>query len=227
MPFLDDSGPRPEQERGLLWRSIALIGEQLERIVLLNILWALQLVPFLAAWAFPSLPFWLRTLFMLYSAFAFIPATATLFAVLDQVNEGLPLDVEMIKAGFRAQFVPSLTKLLPLYSLFYWLALLSVFAAQNEILFLDAVTRLLILLLAVFSVYWGGALVSEPHLSAPKIFTASMRLFWLKPGPTLLGALLCLIALALGLISIGGIFLIVPVLIVLIQIQLYRSVKPH
>lgn len=226
MPFLDDSGPRPEEERGILWRSTALIGEQLERMVLLNIVWALQSVPFLIAWAFPNLSAWFRIVFMLYSAFAFIPATAALFAILDQVSNGFPLDFEMASENFRAQFVPSLLKLLPLYSLFYWLSLLSTIAAQNKIIFVDAFARLLILTLAVFSVHWGGFFIHAPHLSALKIFTASMKLFWLKPGPTLLGALLCLIALVIGFISIGGMFLIVPILVVLIQIQLFHSVEP-
>jgi hypothetical protein len=223
MPFLDDSGPRPEEERGILWRSTALIGEQLERMILLNIAWAIHSAPVIVAWAYPNFPSWLRVAFLLYSAFAFIPATATLFASLSQVCDGIPLDFEMVTTNLREQFAPSFLKLLPLYSLFYWLYLLSTFAAQKNFLLLDVFSRLLILTLAVFSVHWGGLFVQAPHLSALKIASASAALFWRKPAATLLTALLCFIALIIGIISIGGMFLIVPVLIALIQIQSYRN----
>ena len=224
MPFFDDSGPRVEDERGLFWRSTSLIGDQLERMVALNITWALQTAPLLAAWAVPNLPGGLRLALVFYSALALIPATAVLFDVLVRTNEGIPLSPELAWESLKAQFVPSLLKLLPLYSLFYWLGLAAWWAGQNAWLWLDVLARLLLLLAALLSLYWGSLFVRRPQLAAHTILLQSARLFWRRPGPTLLAALLSLLTLAIGIVSIGGMFLIVPVLLVLIQVQLYATI---
>ena len=226
MPFFDDSGPRPEEERGLLWHSVALIGDQLERMILLNIAWAVQLLPALAAWAFLGLPGWLRIVLTTYTAFAFIPASAVLFDSLAQTSQGVPLSLDFVKSSLKTQFKPSLVKLLPLYSLFFWLVMGATLAAQNKLLVLDVLARASMLFLALFSLYWGTLFVYQPHASSVKLFSASARLVWRRPGKTLLAGLISLLALVLGVISIGGLFLIVPVLVVLIQVQLYHAVHP-
>lgn len=226
MPFFDDSGPRPEEERGLLWRSIALIGDQLERMILLNIAWAVQLLPALAAWAFPGLPGWLRIGLTTYTAFAFIPATGVLFDTLAQTSQGVPLSLDLVKSSLKTQFKPSLVKLLPLYSLYFWLVMGATLAAENNLLVLDVLARAGLLFLALFSLYWGTLFVVQPQASPVQLFTASAHLVWRQPGKTLLAGFLSLLALVLGVISIGGLFLIVPVLVVLIQVQLYHAVHP-
>lgn len=225
MPFFDDTGANPEAERHPIWRSFALVRDQLERMVALNIAWAMQGVPLLVSWAFPQIPAELKILLALYSAFALVPATATLFAALNQTSDGIPLDVPLIGACLKEQFRPSLLKLLPLYSLFYWLALGAYFAAAGEVLILDVLARLAILVLAVFSIYWGPLLVSKPELSAWGVLLQSVQCFWRSPSQTLLIGFVCLLALLLGIISVAGLFLIVPVSIALFQIQLYRSIR--
>jgi hypothetical protein len=225
MPFFDDSGPRPEEEHGLLWRSAALIGDQLERMILLNIFWAAQLLPALAAWAFGGLPVWLRIAFTLYTALALIPATAVLFDMLTQTARQVPLSIEMAKESLKTRWKPAFMKLMPLYSLFFWLGLAASLDSQNNIQMLDVTAQLGLLFLALFSLYWGALFTVHPEDSLIKIFTASVRQVWRKPGQTLLAALLTLAALILGVISIGGIFLIVPVLVVLIQVQLFQTVN--
>ena len=210
MPFFDDSGPRPEEERNPLWRALAVVRDQLERMMLLNLFWSVQTVPLIIAWAFPQIPAGVRLLLTFYTAIALLPATATLFAVLVQVS--------------LEQMRPSFTKLLPLMSLFYWLAWGATIAAANQLLILDVLARLTLLLLAVTALYWGPLLVTAPELSVWGILRQSATQFWRTPAPTLLIALACLFALLLGAVSIAGLFLIVPVLVVLMQVELYRAV---
>ncbi len=223
MPFFDDSGPKPEQERNIFWRSISLVGDQLERMVILNIAWSVQSLPALVAWVIPALPDGVRIALTLYSAVAFLPATMVLFAALNDTNKGTPLSLDMAKEVFKLYWLDSYLKLLPLVSLFYWLWLGASIAEQNMWLIIDVLARLLILCLAVIAIYWGPLLVNKRQLSALGIFVESIRLFWRKPARTLFASALCFIAILIGVISIGGLYLIVPVLLALIQIQNFNS----
>lgn len=223
MPFFDDSGPRPEQERSPIWRSFALVKDQLERLVLVNLLWALQTIPLWVALAFDQIPVWFRVGLSLYTAIALAPATAALFAVVADLSDDVPVDRDMLWNHFKAQVKPAFLKLLPLLSLFYWTGLLAGYAAAQDWLIVDTLSRMVFLLLLVFSMYWGPLLVQEPKLQAWGILYKSARRFWKRPGPTLLMGLICLLAMALGIVSIAGFMLIVPALIALFQVQLNRS----
>lgn len=223
MPFFDDSGPLPEQERSPIWRSFALVKDQLERLILVNLLWALQTVPLLAALAFQTIPPALRVALSLYTAIVLAPATAALFALAAEISDGIPLDGGMLWSHFKAQVGPGFLKLLPLLSLFYWTGLLAGYAAGQGWLIVDTAARLVFLLLLVLSLYWGPLLIYEPQLQAWGILHRSALCFWKRPGQTLLMGLACLLALALGVISIAGFMLIVPVLVALFEVQLYRS----
>lgn len=225
MPFFDDSGPRPEEERNPVWRAFALLGDQLERLVLLNIVWALQLVPLIVSWAFPQIPAALRLVLTLYTVFALIPATGMLFGVLHETSNGVPLDFDLLRATLKEQFTPSLVKLLPLWSLFGWLAIGASAASARGWLLFDALARLLILLLAVVALYWGPLMIAEPERSAVGILRQSVHLFLRKPAPTLVTGIVCLAAALLGTVSVAGLFLIVPVAVGLMQIQLLRAHK--
>lgn len=223
MPFLDDSGPRPEEERSPIWRSFALVKDQLERLIVLNLLWVLQCVPLFVAWAV-SMPAWLRALLTLYTIAALIPATGLLFALTERVSQGVPLDKDLVLETLRETWKASLTRLLPLYSLFAWLGWAAYFSGQRGWLLPDALARLLFLLLLVVSLYWGGLFALRPDLGFLGMLRGSVRLFWHRPGRTLLMGLASLLAGLLGIVSIAGFFLIVPVLLALFQIQLYHSV---
>lgn len=224
MPFFDDSGPRPEEEHNPVWRSLALVRDQPERMVALNIGWAVQSVPLLVSWALPQLPLWLRVGLSFYTAAAMIVATAVLFAILHETSSGVPLEWDLVKTAVTANVLPAFSKLLPLFSLFYWLALASAWLAGRQLLLPDALVRLAMLLLGVVALYWGPLSAAEPALTSVGIFKQSVRLFWQSPGATLQVGAACLAALVLGIISIAGFFLIIPALIALMQIQLYRSV---
>ncbi len=224
MPFFDDSGPRPEEEHGPIGRSFALVKDQLERLVLLNILWALQCVPLMVGWAF-EMPLPLRIGLTLYTAFALVPATGTLFAVVAEVSESIPLDKDVILNSLKEQFKPSLLKLLPLLSLFGLLVLAVTFFDGQGWLIPDTLARLLILLLVVVSLYWGPLLIYKPELSALGILRRSIQLVLKVPSRTIMTGLVCLLAIILGAISIIGFVAIVPVLVALFQVQLYRFLR--
>ncbi len=224
MPFFDDSGPRPEEEHGPIGRSFALVKDQLERLVLLNILWALQCVPLMVGWAF-EMPLPLRIGLTLYTAFALVPATGTLFAVVAEVSESIPLDKDVILNSLKEQCKPSLLKLLPLLSLFGLLVLAVTFFDGQGWLIPDTLARLLILLLVVVSLYWGPLLIYKPELSALGILRRSIQLVLKVPSRTIMTGLVCLLAIVLGAISIIGFVAIVPVLVALFQVQLYRFLR--
>jgi hypothetical protein len=160
----------------------------------------------------------------LYSAFALAPATAAVFFTLAQVDRGLPLDLALIAGSLKEGFRPAFLVLLPLFSLFYWLALAAGFAAGQGWPVPDVAARLGILLLGTTALYWGPISAAHPHLLPWDVLARSMRLFWRAPGPTLLTGAVCLATATLGVISIAGFFLIVPVLVALFQTQLHRSV---
>jgi hypothetical protein len=227
MPFFDDSGPRPEEEHNPLWRSFALLKDQLERFLLVNVLWACQTIPLLVALTFDQMPLWLRITLSLYSALILPAATVALFAVVSDLSDGLPLEAEMLWSHFKSQIKAGFLKWLPLISLFYWLALLAGYAAAQGWLIVDTLARLTFLLLLVFSLYWGPLLVYEPQAQAWTILCRSVQLFWKNPAQTLLVALGSLLALTLGVLSIGGFLLIVPALIALFQIQLYQFMRAN
>ena len=170
------------------------------------------------------MPPWLRLLLTLYSVVALIPATGLLFELTGQLSQGVPLDKDLVLAGLKETWKPSLFKLLPLYSLFGLLGWAAYASGQQGWLLPDALARLLVLLLAVVSLSWGGLFALREDLAFTGMLAQSVRLFWRRPGRTLVMALVSLLTLLLGVVSIAGFFLIVPVLLALYQVQLYHSV---
>src|SRR5690606_36359462 len=81
MPFFDDTGIQTEVERGPLWSAFATFASQLERMVVLNLAWAMQLMPLIIALAFYRLPEPVRVALVIYTLAALPPATAALYGV--------------------------------------------------------------------------------------------------------------------------------------------------
>lgn len=223
MPFFDDSGPKPEEERNIFWRSTALVGDQLEKMVFLNLIWSAQTLPAVIAWAIPALSAGLKLAMVMFTAVMLIPMTGFLFAMLDETSQGTPLDLDLARMCFRRVWLRSFIVLLPLFSLFYWLWLAATMAGSTNLVLVDAAARLGILILAVLSIYWGALFAADTGLGPIGVLKKSVILFWQRPGATLVSSFLCLLALLIGIISIGGFYLIMPVLIVLIQVQHYRN----
>jgi len=223
MPFPDDTGVRLEDHRGPLLSAFATLWDQVERMVMLNVAWAIHLLPLLGAVGFPELPRWLRIGMIAYSALAIAPATGVLFGALWQACDQELLSVELVRETLRRVGVASYTRLAPLYSLFVWLSLLALWAARRDLFVLDTVARLLFLLLGVCAMYWGPIFAEDPDRSLPAIVRRSVAVVLRYPLPSLLLSIGVVLALTLGLISVGGIFLVVPVLVALLQIQHYKG----
>ena len=115
-------------------------------------------------------------------------------------------------------------RLLPLYSLFGLLGWAAYEAGLQGWLLPGTLAQLLLLLLAVISLYWGGLFVEREELNPLDMLRESANLFCRKPGLTLLIALVSLLVAIIGFASIAGFFLIMPVLLALFQVQLFHSV---
>jgi hypothetical protein len=123
----------------------------------------------------------------------------------------------MVKEDLCALAIPSLIALSPLLgtlALFFWLAVL---VSGMHLLLLDVLLRFGVLALLVCSLYWGPLFVEYPGRSSLFLFRQSVLLVWRYPGPTLLTGMIVLFAMVLGVVSIGGLFLIVPVVVAVLQ----------
>jgi len=106
-----------------------------------------------------------------------------------------------------------------------WRRAPAVLAHALDLGFAVAALTLLILLWSVCATYWGPLFVDQPSLSAVGIARASVSLVWRRPEQTL--ATWCMVAVAwvVGVISIGGLVLIVPMLVVILQTHRYLAVS--
>ncbi|MEP7293584.1 MAG: hypothetical protein ABI835_17490 [Chloroflexota bacterium] len=225
MPFLDDTGIREEVDRGPLWSAFATFGGQLERMIALNVLWALQLAPAVLAMLLINAPDLIRLLLILYTAAAIPPATMILYALLRRATEGDPVDFGLIRELLGQLLVPSYRAFAPLLG-FLGFVLWSINTANEANLFLVSVLlQLAFLLLLTSAHYWGALLVEHPDWSAPAVIGRSFRLVWRSPGRSLLVSGVVLLAMVLGAISVGGLVLAVPVIIVLLQTQMFLALS--
>jgi hypothetical protein len=180
-------------------------------------------LPGILALGFPQLPFWLRIAMVLYSATVAIPATGVLFALVQAASLGEHLSLELAIQQARRLALPSFRILTPLYGVFgvlIWLAVLLGTA-------LPAVTTLATLAALLWylcAVYWGPLLVRYPAAGAPFVAGRAVKLVSRYPAETLATGLVAAVALIIGLISIGGLFLIVPVVVALLHAQRYLDV---
>ncbi len=229
MPFFDDTGPDLDANHGPVWGAFTALFDQLERYVLLNLAWALQLIPALAAGFFSEWSPVLRLVLLSCSAVGLAIATGTLFRLVYLAQDGETLRVSLVREELSQWALPSLTTLAPLYGIFGALLAVVFWAASAELYLVDMIARLLLLLTFVFSTYWGPLFASAPNQSALEIGRQSLQLFWRAPGTTLLVAGIVALIILIGIISVGGIFLIAAVVVALLQMQAYRSVayKPE
>jgi len=224
MPFLDDAGIRFEEHRGPIWTAFAQIGDQVERFVALNIAWSVQLMPGVLALAFPEWPAWLRIVLGLYSLAAVAPATGALFGVAATASEGEYIGVDVVRRELRTMTLPAMRTMSPLFGAFGALVWSAFLAVTVRIPVLDVLLVFIVLLVSVLAMYWGPLVAANPHLSAPFVMRESVRLTWRHPERTLAQYAVVALALLIGTVSIGGLFLIVPVAVALLQTQLYRHV---
>lgn len=216
MPFLDDIGADDEALRRPIWGVFALIKDNLERVVTVNIGWAVQLLPAIAALAFQQIPLAVRVLLVLYSALMLMPATGLLFVWMARVNQHEMLRLEMLKEDFRRLVLPSLLCLAPLFGLLFMCYALVLLLGLAHILLFDVLVRFILLILLVSAFYWGPLFAEYPERSPFFILRQSLLLLWNYPGQTLATCLAVALVVAIGVISVAGFFLIVPVVAALL-----------
>ncbi|MBA2395531.1 MAG: hypothetical protein H0V70_22600 [Ktedonobacteraceae bacterium] len=225
MPFFEDIGAEDEALRRPIWGAFALVKDNLERLITANIGWSLQLLPAIVAYGFVALPLIVRLLLVLYSLIALIPATGVLFRLMARVCQSETLRLDMLKEDLREMARPSFISLSPLLGMLALLFWLAVFSSTLHILLLDVLIRFTLLLLLVCALYWGPLFAEDPGRSAFFLLRQSALLAWRYPVPTLLTGCIVLFALIVGAVSIGGLFLIMPVVVALLQTRRYQEVS--
>lgn len=217
MPFLDDIGANDETLQHPIWGVFGLIKDNLERVIAANVGWSIQLLPAIAALAFPQLPSVLRVVFIIYSAAMLIPATGVLFVWMARVNQHEALHLETLKEDVRRLALPSLLSLAPLFGLLGINVLVIALLGLLHVLLLDVLARFTFLVLLVCSLYWGPLFAAYPGRLPSFLLRQSLLLVWKYPAPTLATGLLVVLVAAIGIGSIAGFFLIAPVVVALLQ----------
>ena len=218
MPFVDIESR--DESRGPIWGPFAIIRENVEQLLVLNLGWSLQLLPGVLALAFPQLPLWLRLTMGLYSATAVIPATGVLYALTLSATRGEPVSKELAILSWRELAPPSFRMLTPLYGVFGLLIWLAILVGPSMPL-VTTLATLACLLWYLCATYWGPMLAVDPHADVVSVARGSLRLVWRYPAETFVTGLVAAVALVVGMISIGGLVLIVPVVIALLHTQRY------
>lgn len=223
MPFLDDIGADDEALQRPIWGVFAVVKDNLERLVAVNAGWSLQLLPALAGFGFSALPTILRVCLILYSASALAPATAMLFVAMDRVNQHEMVRLETLKEDLRALVLPSFLCLAPLFGSLGLCYVAILLVGLTHFLILDVLVRFTFLILLTCALYWGPLFASYPGRSPGFLLRQSLLLVWNYPGPTVLTGLIVLLFLLLGIASVVGFFLIVPVVVALLQTRRCRA----
>ncbi|GCE29666.1 hypothetical protein KDA_51500 [Dictyobacter alpinus] len=93
--------------------------------------------------------------------------------------------------------------------------------AQTPLVMLDAVPLLLMVWLLLSANYWGPLLVADHQQDRFVVLKASITFTWRYPGQTLLTGIIVLLALGIGIGSVAGFFVIIPIFITLLQQKRY------
>jgi hypothetical protein len=218
MPFFDDTGV-DARERSPLWSPFSIIADQLERLIVLNIVWAVQWIPALVAFAWTELPAVVRVGLIAYTLIAYAPATVVLYGMVCLAAQREPLTLDQARDLLRERGLNGAKALVPLIGMIGALILGS--SIPNTLI--SALCQLGLIFALVFSNYWGVLIAARAARSSVTLLLDSARLVWEYPAHTLLLSGAVLIAVVLGTISIGGWVLIIPVVIALLQTQMFRS----
>lgn len=225
MPFYDNTGIDPDEKRWLPWDALAAFFDQLERYIVLNLAWSLQLVPLILAFVFIGWPAPLRIGLVIYSVLALAAGMGVVFDLAGRALDAELLSIEMAGEAVRRSALPGLMALAPLYGIFGLLAggLVWSEGGASPAHYLAGVgLRLLLLWAFVLSVTWGPIFAEDPNQGAAAILRRSFRLF-VADALRLVGLAMAVVAaMALGVVSVGGLFLAAPVFIAILEIKGYR-----
>lgn len=209
-----------ETEPGFFWGAFADLREGLERLVLVNLLWSLTLLPGLVGLAFPALPLLLRSVLVFCSAVAAVPATLVVYRLVAGFLEGDDIRFETVRGAFARYGRPSFQNLAPLL---VGLGLLGWAATQPLPYAAAVIVRLLFLLTLTTALYWGPLLAADPRRSPFEVLRASSRFALNHPWPSVQLAAASLLTVGVAVVSIGGFFLVSLTLLALFQTRLHRT----
>lgn len=224
MPFFDDSGVRTENHQGPLWGAFAIFASQLERLIVLNIAWALTLVPFGVS-VMLDLPAVLRVALLGLTLLTLPPLTAVLYRLVKCACLGETVDLPLAREVLAELALPGLRIIAPLLGLIGLLLWLVGLANQAGWMLPSALLQVLLLLTLTASNYWFPLAAENPSHSALRVLTDSAALVWHYPAQSLILSVAVGLALFLGAISIGGLFLAIPVLVALLQTQMLLHLR--
>jgi hypothetical protein len=225
MPFFDDTGVDTSQRHGPLLATLNSLRDQPERLIAANLAWSAQLLPGIMALAFAEWPGWLRLALGAYSAIVLVPATGVLYAVAARAAAHEQLTMETVLDLLRGLALPSLRAFAPLFAGCGLLVWLTIVVSAVDLFALDVLLRLILLCVAFCAIYWGPLFAADPTQTAQALASQSFRFAWHVPVPTFMTAGALLVTLIVGAISVGGLFLIVPITVALLQVHLLRHVS--
>jgi hypothetical protein len=223
MPFFDDTGVKEEIDRGPFWSAFATFAGQLERMIAINIGWALQLAPAVIALLLVNAPGILRLLLLLYTLVAIPPATAALYGLVRRAVDGEHVDLGLVRELLGELLITSYRTLAPLLGFLGFVAWSINLANEADLFIVSVLLQVAFFLVLVSANYWGPILIESPELHAPTVLWRAGGLVWRCPGRTLLVSGAVFLAMVLGAISIGGLVLAVPVIITLLQTHMYSA----
>lgn len=223
MPFQEDTDIDESALKSPTWGAFTLLGGSVEKLVPLNLAYAVQALPAVLAFVFPQLPLFLRLALAGYTVVGLGIGTGVLYAVVSQLCQDEPPSREILRASFRKLTLPALRTLVPLFTTFAICVVLLIASSFSQQIVLETFAVYVALLLLLSSLYWGPVFVEYPEKSALFIIRRSARLAWRYPQQSLLTGTLSLALFVVGCVSFAGFFLIVPVLIAVLQTRRYQD----
>lgn len=223
MPFFDDNGIDEDALRSPIWGTFSLVKNNIEVLVALNVIWSVALLPIIAGVAAWNWPAWLRLALFLLGLIALGAATGVLFGLASVVCQQEPLSLERVREAVRAYALDGLQRLAPLYGIFGLGLIVISLAGKTHFVLLEVPVQLVLLWLLIAALYWGPLFVAYPGHSPWFLLKRSLLLVWRYPAPTTRTGLVVLALIMLGIISLAGVFLIIPALIAILQTFRYRE----
>ena len=223
MPFFDDNGIDEDALRSPIWGTFALIKDNIEVLVALNAIWSVALLPIIAGVAVWVWPFWLRLALFLLGLIALGAATGVLFGLANVICQREPLTLERVREAIRSYALDGLQRLAPLYGSFGLGLIVILLTGMTHLVFLEVLVQLVLLWLLIAALYWGPLFVAYSGHSPWFLLKRSLLLVWRYPAPTLRTGLVVLALAVLGIISLAGVFLIIPALVAILQTFRYRE----
>jgi hypothetical protein len=216
--------PETPARGGFVGRAWDALREQPERLILLNLAWALNLFPLVLVWLWSDMPTPLRVLMLAWGLLALPPATVAVYACAQDALEGIELRIQTVLEHVGRLWKPSLSALTPL--LLLWLACSSLVRGFALPLPLDILFKLLTLLLSWSGLYWAALLVRTPSLSVAKLLRRSLSGALEHFFQTLALFVVCAAVLVFSVMSIAGLALVGFVAIALLQTSQSEKLNP-